>query len=256
LLQTPNRAPALGSGLPVVLVPGRVADALRAGRVRVRYAATITRGESANVVAHFGDTSRKPIVVATPLSGWFTCAAERGTGIAIALRLVQRLAPDHPVVVVGSPGHELLHHIGLQVYLARNALDPALVVHLGANVALGMRDPQTQELALAPGVDGPDQGHAATRGLFVRMPAETFAALRPALAEADLPAVLNPPNWLGEGALWASGVAAPLLSFVGIGPQFHTPADVPEEVTGPSLLETVYRSLGNAVDAYVAAGHP
>ena len=83
------------------------------------------------------------------------------------------------------------------------------------------------------------------------MDPDTFEALEPVLAEADLPAVLNPPKWNGEGELCADAVKSPLMSFTGIGPQFHTPADVPEEVTDPILLETVYRSIGEAIDVFI-----
>jgi hypothetical protein len=194
LLQTPNRTPKIASGLPVVLVPGSVAAELQSGEVKVRYSAEIVPGESINVIARFGDTSKKPILVATPLSGWFTCTAERGTGIAIALGLAQRLAPNHPVIVVGSPGHELLHHIGLQAYLEKNHPDAALVLHLGANLALGYKDSARGELRLSPGITDPAKiGDKGARTLFVRMDPDEFEALKPALAQGDLPAVLNPP---------------------------------------------------------------
>jgi pimeloyl-ACP methyl ester carboxylesterase len=251
LLQTPNREPKIASGLPTVLVPGSAAAALRSGKVHLRYSAKIVKGESANVLATFGDTSKKPIVIATPLSGWFTCAAERGTGIAIALGLAQRLAPNHPVTVVGASGHEILHHIGLEAFLERNKLDPAIVIHLGANVALGTKDPKTGQIRLAPGIDDPAKLQSAGRTLFVRMRPQTFATLRPVLAEADLTAILNPPKWNGEGELWAGAVKSPLMSFTGIGPLFHTPGDVPDEVTGPMLLNTVYLALGKAIDVFM-----
>ena len=251
LLEPANQVAKLGSGLPVILVPGSAADDLQTGKVKVRYSAKIVKGESANVVATFGDTSKQPIVIATPLSGWFTCAAERGTGIAVALGLVQRLAPNHPIIVVGTPGHELLY-IGLQAYLERNMLDPAIVIHLGANVALGIKDPKTGQIRLAPGIDDPAKMQSAGRTLYVRMPPQAFAALKPIFAEADLPPVLNPPRWNGEGELWANAVKSPLISFVGIGPRFHTPGDVPDEVTSPMLLNTVYLSLGKAIDVFIA----
>jgi hypothetical protein len=251
LLQPPNRFPKPGSGLPVILVPGSAADEFQAGKVKARYSAKIVKGESANVFATFGDASKRPIVIATPLSGWFTCAAERGTGIAIALGLAQRLAPNHSVTVVGSPGHELLY-IGLQAFLERNQLDPAIVIHLGANVALGIKDPKTGEIRLAPGVTDSAKIQPAMRTLYVRMPPQTLAMLKPILAEADLPAVLNPPRWNGERELWADAVKSPLMSFVGVGPQFHTADDVPDEVTGPMLLNIVYLALGKAIDSFMA----
>jgi hypothetical protein len=251
LLQTPNREPKIASGLPTVLVSGSAVAALRSGKINLRYSANIVRGESANVVATFGDTSDKPIVIATPLSGWFECAAERGTGVAVALGLAQRLAPNHPVTVVGAPGHEILHHVGLEAFLERNKLDPAIVIHLGANVALGTKDPKTGQIRLAPDIDDPAKLQSAGRTLFVRMLPQAFATLRPVLAEADLPAVLNPPKWNGEGELWADAVRSPLMSFTGGGPLFHTPGDVPDEVTGPMRLNTVYLALGKAIDVFM-----
>jgi hypothetical protein len=42
------------------------------------------------------------------------------------------------------------------------------------------------------------------------------------------------------------------MSFVGIGPLFHTPADVPENVTSPEILEQVYGAIGEAVETFIA----
>lgn len=249
-LQTPNRAAKIGSGLPVVLVPGSFAEKLKTGKVSVRFTGKIVPGRSENVVAAFGDVSKSPIVISTPLSGWFTCAAERGTGIAIAIRLAQRLAARHSVVVVGSPGHEILPHIGLEAYLRQTRLDPALVIQLGANVALGTKDPTTGKLHLAPGTNDLAHPPAVFRSALIRMDPATFERLKPALGSADLPAVLNPPELFGEGKQWGDVVKSPLMEFVGLGPQFHTPADVPEAVTSPELLGQVYGGIETAVDTW------
>ena len=82
-----------------------------------------------------GDFSR-PVVVTTPLSGWFHCAGERGTGIAIALELAEGLARSYPVMVVGATGHEL-DYLGAKRYLEGISIRPAAVIHLGASVAAG-----------------------------------------------------------------------------------------------------------------------
>jgi hypothetical protein len=42
------------------------------------------------------------------------------------------------------------------------------------------------------------------------------------------------------------------MSFTGIGPRFHTPGDVPNEVTGLMLPNAVYLSLGKAIDVFMA----
>ena len=73
-----------------------------------------------------------PVVVTTPLSGWFGCAGERGTGIAIALELAKRLASSYPVTVVGATGHELEYY-GAKRHLETMAVQPAAVVHVGRN---------------------------------------------------------------------------------------------------------------------------
>ncbi|TDP31960.1 hypothetical protein DFR75_107185 [Nocardia ignorata] len=135
-LVMPNRYPTVVGRMPVVLVPGRVADDLASKPVHLRFSAGTIAGSNTNVIATFAadNADAEPLLLATPLSGWFGCAAERATGIAVAL--AERFAGRHPVVVVGAPGHEILHHIGLQHYLRTFDIDPALIVHLGANVAL------------------------------------------------------------------------------------------------------------------------
>lgn len=250
-LSTPNCYPKLGSGMPTILVPGRYAEALAQGKVTARYAGRIVPGESNNVVARFGEKTATPLVVATPLSGWFTCAAERGTGIAVALALAEQFGGSHPVMVVGSPGHEILHHIGLEAYLKANRVAASLIMHLGANVAVGQKDPKTGKVTLAPGVGNPKEIPAVGRAVFVRMDEARFNTVKPELATADLPAVLNPPSWNGEGELWANAASSDLMSFTGIHPLFHTSGDVPENTTSPEALATVYQAVAHAVSKYL-----
>ena len=85
------------------------------------------------------DTSAAPLVVMTPRSGWWSCASERGGGIACWLeimRAVHAAKPARDVLFVASSGHEL-GHLGLDAYMARR---PGLVtaakgwIHLGANI--------------------------------------------------------------------------------------------------------------------------
>jgi hypothetical protein len=254
-LVMPNRVPRPGSGLPVVLVPGRHGEGLLSGRVAVEYAARLGPGASANVVASFGaGAGRRPIVLATPLSGWYTCAAERATGIAVLLGLVERFAGAHPLLVVGASGHELLHHIGLQALLDVTDIDAELVVHLGANVAVCARDPSTGALELAPGGRDGTPLPPSFRGAFVRMPAGRFPPIGDALAPADLHPLVDPPQFRGEGALWARATDAPLMSFVGVSPLFHTPADVPDNTTTGEATATVLGAIGDAIAAFLTAG--
>ncbi|MBM3140001.1 MAG: Zn-dependent exopeptidase M28 [Chloroflexi bacterium] len=105
------------------------------------------RSRATNVVAALpgSDADARPVGVMTPKSGWFTCAAERGGGIAIWIALAEALAAmqdrRRPVLFVASSGHEL-HHYGLLDYFKRrpDAASGAVAwLHLGASI--GARHP-------------------------------------------------------------------------------------------------------------------
>lgn len=225
-----NRAAADPPGPPAALVPGALSADIAGGDVTVTIDACIAPGSSATVVGTFGDPVGRPAVVATPLSGWFTCAGERGTGIAVALEVAAALAEGGPVVVVGSTGHELWH-LGVRDYLRRIAFVPGAVLHLGAGVAAG-----------EPGVDG-DMPLGDTRVALVReVPADAGASLRSALAPAGCTVIDDIPQWPGEGREWQM-LDTPLLSVIGAFERFHTRDDVPAQATTPQLLERVYGSV-------------
>ena len=104
-------------GPPVLQVSGEAAgllnDAVRDGsRVRLIACATRSPALSYNVVATLPgrDRTLPPLVVMTPRSGWWQCAAERGGGIAGWLEVIRRLsgaAPARDVTFVATTGHEL-----------------------------------------------------------------------------------------------------------------------------------------------------
>jgi hypothetical protein len=100
-----------------------------------------TPAQAINVTARIdgADRARLPLVVMTPRSGWFSCASERGGGLACwleVMRALSRARPARTVLFVASSGHEL-GHLGLRNYLDRR---PGLVqksmgwMHLGANI--------------------------------------------------------------------------------------------------------------------------
>ena len=80
------------------------------------------------------------LVVSTPRSGWFTCAGERGGGIAAWLHLARwavRAAPDYDLAFVCNSGHEY-QYLGAEELLHSVAPPPeetAFWLHLGANLA-------------------------------------------------------------------------------------------------------------------------
>jgi hypothetical protein len=85
------------------------------------------------------DRSLPPLVIMTPRSGWYTCASERGGGIACWLELIRDLRgakPARDVLFVASSGHEL-GHLGINAFVDRRpGIVPRSVawMHLGANI--------------------------------------------------------------------------------------------------------------------------
>ena len=94
-----------------------------------------------NVVASVSGTDKDaaPLVVMTPRSGWWSCASERGGGLACWLEIMRALRAAKPVrdvLFVASSGHEL-GHLGLDAFIERRSgLVPAAKawIHLGANI--------------------------------------------------------------------------------------------------------------------------
>jgi hypothetical protein len=241
--------------MPVVLVAGRFAEKLLSGEVRASYSGKIEPGQSQNVIADFGDVkSDETLILATSLSGWYAVAAERGTEIAAAIALAERFGQDRPVKVIGGNGHEILHHIGMEAYLAEHPEQLETVgflVHLGANVGLTVKDSNTGEMKLAPGINDVRNLPDAGRAVFVRMDKTVFAKVEDSLLGAGLSAIVNPPKFFGEGELWAEVTSAPLMSFTGLSPIFHTPLDTPKNATSPAAMATVVNAIGNAIEAFL-----
>ena len=95
-----------------------------------------------NVVATVPGTvpGLRPVVVLTPISGWWASAAERGGGVATWVSILKAIAAEpqrRAVVFSAYTGHEL-GHLGLQHFLwvhAELIFGANLWVHVGANFA-------------------------------------------------------------------------------------------------------------------------
>jgi hypothetical protein len=111
--------------------------------IDVQVIAHVTRSSvtANNVTAELRgtDPTLPPVIVMTPRSGWYSCASERGGGIACWLEVMRGLRNTRlkrSVLFVAASGHEL-GHLGIDAYIERR---PGLVksaagwLHLGANV--------------------------------------------------------------------------------------------------------------------------
>lgn len=229
------------TGVPTLLVPGSAADRIQRYGADVDFTARTVRARSYCLTGWFG-TRRPisdPIVVTTPLSGWFTCAAERGTGIALALALASELSRDHPVFFLGNTGHEL-NNYGARAYLADEFdLRPRAVFHLGSALAASAVGPDGSA-ALVPRGAASNPGFDAVPGLAGDLAAARFS-----------PAAKFP----GEGAVWntALGPAVPLLSLAGNFREFHTPDDTPRVTTSPAMLDQAYNAVRAAARDLLSA---
>ena len=240
---TPNRAPSSPAGPPIMLVaPSSVAfgsASLSPAGVRIRGHAAVVDGSSANVIGWRGGASETPIVLTTPLSGWFGCAAERGTGIAVLLHLLDRLPDDTSILVLGTTGHEL-EHVGVQEWLAGPGATavPRAIVHLGASVA-----------ACEATAAGPEL--SARRFALLRLgSAVDRDRIIASLDDARFSVAYEPSDWLGEGRQWST-LGVPLLSFVGTFSRFHTAHDRAFLSTDPTLLALVADRISTATTEFL-----
>ncbi len=233
-LAVPNRAPKKPHEIPVLLVEGAAKQRIIEDTISVDIDAHIEQGRSANVVARFG-SGDAPLIIATPLSGWFSCAGERGTGIAVTLEIAKRLADSIPVLVVGTTGHELVD-LGLQRLLGSQTFTPRAVLHVGACIAA----------MDAPGILSTRRRCTASVG------SESNQALTSVLDAIDVvpksvprKESADPSHWMGEAQEWCT-LGMPLVSVTGYYPFFHTPKDLPSAATTPGLLTRTADALTEA----------
>ena len=178
-------------------------------------------------------------MVTTPLSGWFNCAGERGTGLAIAISVAQKLAAHRDIVLIMPTGHEL-GFLGAERFVETFDEPVAGVLHLGSCVA-------------DHGAHGPDGYMRAVTNLDrtgFQVASDALSKERIELEAARDPA--DPACWIGESELWAPK-RLPMVSIAGTSPNFHTPADTVENATSRELLERMDACVLNAAQALI--GH-
>lgn len=228
-----NRHDLTVSGMPTFLVAGRHAEALCDATIEVEYDAEIVPGSTWNVIATSPGVDAD-VMLTTPLNGWFTCAGERGTGIAVTLDLARRSIGES-IAVVLTGGHEL-GYLGAH-HLVDRVRFPS-VFHVGASVAVEHQ------------VDGVRQ-LIPTRSAMCSTTPDAMPGVFDALADIELSVISSSSKWIGEGTAW-SRWGVPLVSSTGAGVDFHTPSDVPERVTSAASLVKVSSAHHRAFDFFRA----
>lgn len=128
-----------------------------------------------NLTARLDRGAGRSLVLSTPRSGWFGCAGERGSGIAVWLEAALWLASRRDAVdvdLVAISGHEY-ENLGGEAYLHHHAPTPdrtRLWVHVGANLAARDWHDYRRPMSPLPGPDSqryllatPDVADAFTR---------------------------------------------------------------------------------------------
>lgn len=246
-----NSAPgAARHNTPIVLAAGRDKDRLWRSALAREEARLFCAGHldvdamATNVVARRRGEGRT-IVVTTPKSGWFHCAGERGSGIAIFLGLARLLAreTDADLLFVATAGHEF-EWLGGKKFLESVSLPSETVrlwLHIGANVA-------SFAIGTSPNGIKLNRCPSASRWLFASgdiMP----DAVRAFEGQAgyETPVDIDTGLALGELEIYQQAGYRPLLGVVGSHPFHHTRLDRASVVTGPEVLEPVARALAGVI---------
>lgn len=184
-----------------------------------------------NLIARRDNGAAGTLIVTTPRSGWFTCAAERGAGVAVWLSLAHWLASARPrvnVEFVATSGHEYIF-LGGEQYLEHRAPKPArshLWVHIGASAAA--RDWHERGPGLSP------LPSADSQRLLTATPEVIEAARRAFRGLSGLEAVYPTDRANGGGEL-VNVIAAgytPAIGLSGGHRYFHTLGDDMRCVSG------------------------
>lgn len=259
-LNAPIDAP--GPCVPLaVLAPRDAAPFLRAARraepVTLELDGEVQRRRTDNLLA-WRRRGPRWLCLSTPRTGWFTCAAERGTGTAALLAMADWAAqrfPELSLFVLNTGAHEY-HFAGAAQALgsAPAPADTVVWVHLGAALAARDRLEMRGHTPHLPSAD-PNRFTMATEALQAAA-REAFRGL------PGLEAVRAPMEGVSELATVLRHGHTRALAALGMPRSFHTPQDDLEGVDG-ALLAPVVRAHMQVVEAAVreasaasAAGAP
>jgi hypothetical protein len=179
-LNTDGRKPMF-DGPVALLAPENAAPFLKAA-MSGEEATLYMTGESGrrpafNFVGTLDRGAAKWLAVSTPRSGWFTCAGERGPGIAAWLDIARWAAKEvagYNLAFICNSGHEY-QYLGAEEALHAIAPKPnetAFWLHLGANIAARDWHEITGKPAPLPGADS--QRYLVTSPALVGKAREIF----------------------------------------------------------------------------------
>jgi hypothetical protein len=222
-----NSHGAYDLNFPIILVDKETFSYIRDKRdFSISYEASVVKNQSSNILATCNIRKKEcPFVITTPISGWFSCAGERGCGISIALLVAREIAKYHSVDLVFANGHELGYR-GAYKFVESYDKQPKAVLHLGSCLA----NKNTDFTGTCYSNNFKDiSNDLAKLGILTKSPDNN----------------ISENEWVGESKCWAAK-NVPMLSVAGTNPYFHTEADVTPSVTSAKLLDGFIKSLSKA----------
>ena len=241
--------------VPVFIVGAKYAERLEKARSTGARIELRTKGRyfhdvtGHNVVARLNRGASKTVVISTPTTGWFTCACERGPGIAIFLALARAAAQSkHKVnyVFVATTGHEIGHG-GMERFMHDGAPKPADTlawIHLGSSLACYEWQLEGERWTTNHSVD-------PRRTLFFTSMLEQSVSK----AFRDVPVIMTPTADRSPAGELRDVHAAGYRQYVGMAAGhrfFHTPNDDVSR-TGPEALEPIARAFEKMMDEIINA---
>jgi hypothetical protein len=226
-LNVSTRRPPVGR--PVAILAPKDAQPFLAAASAGKAATLVIDGDGGkrsayNLIGRLDRRAEKTLVLSTPRSGWFGCAAERGSGLAAWLWLAAWLARaggETNVELLATSGHEY-EYMGGELYLAEAAPKPQatrLWVHIGASAAARDWQELGSRLLPLPSADAQRFLTATTDILGpTRQAFQGLGGLEAAYLADKVMAGGELTNVLNAGYQTAIGL-------YGIHRYFHTPAD-------------------------------
>lgn len=227
--------------LPTVIIAAKHHDDINKALAQQLTVKLVSEGEikpaeGRNVLAQYPPTTiadAEWVVVSTPSSGWFQCAGERGSGVALWLDMARYISrqgqPTFNWLFVANSGHEL-NMIGAEHSLAISPKPEQvkLWLHLGASIAA--RQWQATPQGLVPTERAHQYNHFYSAKPLLPLFQQSLAAIDD-LSLLPIEQLTRSTSELGK--MVARGY--PAAGIVGSHRFFHTPSDTPV-VTSSNLL--------------------
>ena len=226
-----NRPIFDGYEVPVFLVSPKHANRIAFQEIDIECFANLRPRKARNIVARFPVVTGAPtLIVTTPFSGWFNCAGERGTGVAIALAAAHQISKKINVELLFASGHELGFAGGFALEASYRGSADA-ILHIGSCIA---NFDASFDVNCSADFDQAAcaNDHLKTIGLVAQNP--------------DDPETIT--RWSGESECWAN-CGLPMLSIAGIAPNFHTASDLPDKSVDAKMLERSCDAIAKAAMA-------